>query len=59
MIEAVSELHQQLRPLYGEIFNVSFDHQDASGYWFTFELIGDPRRQTWCVRYGDLEGVQN
>lgn len=53
MERAVELLHRQLRPLYGEIFNVSFEHRDAAGYWFSFELPNDPRRQTWCVRYSD------
>jgi hypothetical protein len=33
-----------------------FEHVDAAAYWFTFELVNDDRRQTWCVRHGDLEG---
>lgn len=33
-----------------------FEHVDAAAYWFTFELVNDDRRQTWCVRHSDLEG---
>lgn len=33
-----------------------FEHVDAAAYWYTFELVNDDRRQTWCVRHGDLEG---
>lgn len=33
-----------------------FEHVDAAGYWFSFELTHDDRRQTWCVRHSDLEG---
>lgn len=33
-----------------------FEHVDAAGYWYTFELVNDSRRQTWCVRHSDLEG---
>jgi len=36
--------------------NVRFEHVDAAGYWYTFELVNDDRRQTWCVRHSDLEG---
>lgn len=36
--------------------NPRFEHVDASGYWYTFELVNDRRRQTWCVRHSDLEG---
>ncbi len=55
MIEkAVELLHQQLRSFYGELFNVIFEHADEAGYWFSYELIGAPTRQTWCVRHHDL-----
>lgn len=33
-----------------------FEHVDAAAYWYTFELVNDDRRQTWCVRHSDLEG---
>lgn len=36
--------------------NVRFEHVDAAGYWYTFELVNDSRRQTWSVRHSDLEG---
>ena len=36
--------------------NLRFEHVDAAAYWYTFELVNDDRRQTWCVRHGDLEG---
>lgn len=26
--------------------NVQFEHKDAAGWWYTFELVNDPRRQT-------------
>lgn len=34
-----------------------FEHVDAAAYWYTFELVNDDRRQTWCVRHSDLEGM--
>lgn len=36
--------------------NLRFDHVDAAAYWYSFELINDDRRQTWCVRHGEVEG---
>lgn len=36
--------------------NLRFEHVDAAAYWYTFELVNDSRRQTWCVRHSDLEG---
>jgi competence ComEA-like helix-hairpin-helix protein len=32
-----------------------FEHVDAAAYWYTFELVNDDRRQTWCVRHSDLK----
>lgn len=32
-----------------------FEHVDAGGYWFTFELVNDSRRQTYAVRHQDFE----
>ena len=36
-----------------------FEHVDAAAYWFTFELVNDDRRQTWCVRHSDLIGARD
>lgn len=36
--------------------HIRFNHVDASGYWFEYQLVIDDRRQTWCVRHSDLEG---
>lgn len=36
--------------------NLRFEHVDAAAYWYSFELVNDSRRQTWCVRHSDLEG---
>ena len=51
---AICEWLEQTYP--GLWRNVRFEHVDASGYWYTFELVNDDRRQTWCVRHSDLEG---
>lgn len=34
--------------------NPQFEHSDKSGYWFTFELKNDARRQTWCIRPNEV-----
>ena len=31
-----------------------FEHVDAAGYWFSFELTHDDRRQTWCIRHNEV-----
>lgn len=36
------------------VYNAKFEHVDAAGYWFTFELVNDNRVQTYCVRHSDL-----
>lgn len=46
-------LNQTYPGLWG---SVRYEHVDAEGYWYTYELVNDDRRQTWCVRHSDLEG---
>ena len=42
-------------PFYpSELFNITLDHIDKAGYWFTFELRYDSTRQTFCVRHTDI-----
>ena len=54
---ATGVLMAELRKMHGStVRNVVLDHVDAAGYWFSFELVQDDRRQTWCVRHSDLEG---
>ena len=38
----------------GMVCNARFEHVDAGGYWFTFELKNDSRRQTYCIRHSDM-----
>lgn len=33
---------------------LTLEHIDKAGYWFSFELINDDTRQTFCVRHTDL-----
>ena len=37
-----------------QIRKLVLDHIDNAGYWFTFELDSDNKRQTYCVRHTDL-----
>lgn len=53
---AVAKLHEMHRGHYSELCNVQLDHIDKVGYWFSFDLPQDKRRQTWLVRHSDLEG---
>jgi competence protein ComEA len=46
-----------LNKTFGRLWcKLRFEHVDAAAYWYTFELVNDDRRQTWCVRHSDLEG---
>lgn len=38
----------------GMVKNVQLEHIDGGGYWFTFELTNDDRRQTYAVRHTDI-----
>lgn len=39
----------------GMVKNLNFEHVDIVGYWFTFELINDSRRQTYSIRHNELD----
>lgn len=46
-LEADRLLWEELRKMFGNLpCNVRFEHKDDSGYWYTFELVNDSRRQT-------------
>lgn len=54
---AVEAFYTHARHLHGEtLFGVRFDHVDGSGFWFSYELTHDNRRQVYCVRHADLDG---
>lgn len=36
--------------------NLQLEHVDASGFWYSFELVNDSRRQTWCIRPYEIKG---
>lgn len=49
------EYFYQLTPFSkGFVQFLTLEHIDKVGYWFTFELINDDTRQTYCVRHTDL-----
>ena len=53
---ATELIHRELKTIYGGLVkNLRFEHADESGYWFTFELINDSRRQTWCIRPDEVK----
>ena len=55
--KATGILMGMLRPMYGEtVRNVILDHVDAAGYWFSYELVQDSRRQVCRVKHSELEG---
>lgn len=37
-----------------DIYGLTLEHIDASGYWFSFKPINDKAKQTFCVRHTDL-----
>ena len=37
------------------LFNLRFEHVDASGYWFSFELVNNNRRQSYAVRHEEVK----
>lgn len=41
----------------GTVHLLRFEHVDASGYWFTFELTNDSRRQTYRVGHDEIGGI--
>ena len=54
---ATGVLMAELRKMYGEsVRNVVLDHVDAAGYWFSYELVQDSRRQVHRVKHSELEG---
>ena len=58
--DALEFFHKNInRKLFGDtICNLTFERVDNSGYWFTFELENDSRRQTYAVRHTDLNIIK-
>lgn len=52
---AVEECHRKLHEVFPfAVCNLLFEHVDAAGYVFSFELVNDGRRQTYIVRHSDI-----
>lgn len=55
MEKVMSILSADLRAKYGAaVRSIRLEHVDAVGYWFSYELENDDRRQTWCVRHSEV-----
>ena len=52
--KAFEQFYQQIPFTARELYNITLDHIDKAGYWFTFELRNDGTRQTYCVRHNDF-----
>ena len=52
---AYAEARKTLLKVFGTTLTLlHFEHVDEGGYWFTFELINDSRRQTYCVHHDEI-----
>lgn len=53
--KAYEECRRQLNAVFPNLVTMlHFEHVDDGGYYFTFQLINDPRVQTYAVRHTDL-----
>ena len=54
--KAAEIFYKEMNKIFPEmVCKVSLEHIDSSGFWFTFELKNDSRRQTYAIRHTDLE----
>lgn len=54
--KATEIFHKEMNKVFPEmVCRVTLEHIDSSGFWFTFELKNDSRRQTYAIRHTDLE----
>ena len=54
--KATEIFHREMNKVFPEmVCKVTLEHIDSSGFWFTFELKNDSRRQTYAIRHTDLE----
>ena len=53
--QAYEKCRRELNAIFPNLVTMlHFEHVDAGGFWFTFELINDPRKQTYALRHSDL-----
>lgn len=54
--KATEIFHKEMNKIFPEmVCKVTLEHIDSSGFWFTFELKNDRRRQTYVIRHTDME----
>ena len=54
--KATEIFYKEMNKVFPEmVCKVILEHIDSSGFWFTFELKNDCRRQTYAIRHTDLE----
>ncbi len=52
---AFDKIKEVLHKAFGQTVNLlRFEHVDGAGYWFTFQLINDSRRQTYRVGHDEI-----
>ena len=54
-IASIKAFHTLAKTFPNTFYDLTFIHVDKGGYWYTFSLINDDRKQTYCVRHSDLE----
>ena len=53
--QATEKFYTEINKIFpGMVCKVTFEHVDASGYWFTFELKNDAHRQTYAIRHSEI-----
>lgn len=53
--QAVEHVHKELKKPFGNtVIKLVYEHVDDAGYWFTFELVNNKTRQSYCVRHTDF-----
>lgn len=54
--KATEVFYKEMNKVFPEmVCRVTLEHIDLSGFWFTFELKNDSRRQTYVIRHNELE----
>lgn len=53
---AYDKCRKQLARVFpGAVTMLHFEHVDEGGYWFTFQLVNDERRQTYAIRHYEVQ----
>lgn len=53
---AFAECRKHLGKVFPHVLTLlRFEHVDEGGYWFTFQLTNDERRQTYCIRHHEIK----